>query len=173
MHSEFGAEKVRARTTMYKTTLYEVISLNSVNYTELKSFCHSKGQNWYHVILVPRARCPIFKYEATKLLCEEGIKQVCTRNKIDLFTYEVMPDHVHLFISCPPRKSVLKICAIIKGGTSYYIRDKMPSLKRYPRLWSRGIFYRSVGNVSAEAVRNYIDNSKGNCWRRTRDMQEG
>ena len=145
--------------------------MNSVN-SELKSLSHSKGQNWYHVIIVPRARYPVFKYESTKKLCEEGIRQVCLNNKIELFTYEVMPDHVHLFISCPPRKSILKMCAIIKGGSSHYIREKMPSLQRYPRLWSRGIFYRSVGNVSAEAIRNYIDSSSGNQWKATRDMQE-
>jgi putative transposase len=144
--------------------------MNSVS-SELKSLSHSKGQNWYHVILVPRARCPVFRFEATRKLCQEGIEQVCKRHKIDLFTHEVMPDHVHLFISCPARRSILKMCAIIKGGTSHYIRSAMPSLRRYPRLWSRGIFFRSVGNVSAEAVKNYIDNSKGNQWRRTREMQ--
>ena len=145
--------------------------MNSVN-SELKSLSHSKGQNWCHVILVPRARCPVFKYEATKNLCEEAIRKVCKDNEIDLFTHEIMSDHVHLFISCPPRKSILRICALIKGGTSHYIREKMPSLRRYPRLWSRGVFYRSVGNVSASAVRNYIDNSRGNQWKKTREMQE-
>jgi putative transposase len=140
--------------------------------SELKSLSHSKGQNWYHLVLVPRARYSVFKYKATKKLCEEGLKWTCERNNIDLFTCEIMPDHVHLFISCPPRKSILKISAIIKGGSSYYIRDKMPSLRRYPRLWSKGIFYRSVGNVSAKAIRNYIDNSKGNQWEKTRRMQE-
>ena len=145
--------------------------MNSVN-SELKSLSHSKGQNWYHVILVPRARYPVFQYELTKKLCEEGIKQTCVNNKIDLFTHEVMPDHVHLFVSCPPRKPILKICGIIKGGSSHHLREKMPSLKRYPRLWSRGVFYRSVGNVSAEAVKNYIDNSRSNQWNKTSEMQE-
>ena len=146
--------------------------MNSVNFMELKSFSHSKGQNWYHVIIIPRARCPIFKYELTKQLCEESLVKVCNHHKIDLFSFEVMPDHVHLFISCPPRKSILKMCAIIKGGTSYYIRSEMPSLRRYPRLWSRGVFYRSVGNVSATSIKNYIENSRGNQWRKTRGMQE-
>ncbi|MBU4300738.1 MAG: IS200/IS605 family transposase [Nanoarchaeota archaeon] len=140
--------------------------------SDLKSCSHSKGQNWYHVIIIPRARYPVFRYEPTKRLCEEGIKQVCKNNCIDLFTFEVMPDHVHLFISCPPRKSILRICAVIKGGTFHYIRDKMPSLQRYLRLWSRGVFYRSIGSVSADAVKNYIDNSKGNQWKKTREMQE-
>ena len=145
--------------------------MNSEN-NELKSLSHSKGQNWYHVIIIPRARYPVFRYETAKQFCEEGLKQTCHNNKIELKTYEVMPDHVHLFISCPPRKSILKICGIIKGGTSHYIREKIPSLQRYVRLWSKGVFYRSVGNVSAEAIKNYIDNSKGNQWKKTREMQE-
>ena len=146
--------------------------MNSVNSNELKSFSHSKGQNWYHVIIIPRARCPVFRFEATKRLCEEALGEVSKRHKIEIFGYQVMPDHVHIFISCPPRKSILRMCAIIKGGSSFYIRSKMPSLRRYPRLWSRGVFYRSVGNVSAESIENYIKNSKGNNWCRTRDMQE-
>lgn len=141
------------------------------NYDELKSFSHAKGQNWYHVIVIPRARCPVFKYEATRQPCEEGLEETCRNNKIDLFTYEAMPDHVHIFISCLPRKSILRICAIIKGGTSYFIRSKMLSLRRYPRLWSRGVFYRSVGNVSAHAIRNYIDNSPSNQWNKTSEMK--
>ena len=142
------------------------------NNNELKSFSHSKGQNWYHIIIVPRARCAVFRYEITKRLCEEGLELVCRNNDIDLFTYEVMADHVHVFISCPPRKSILKICAILKGGTSHYIRSNMIALKKYPRLWSRGVFYRSVGNVSAQAIRNYIDNSEKNQWTKTFEMQE-
>ena len=138
--------------------------MNSVNYGKLKSLAHSKGQNWYHVILVPRGRCPVFRYQSTKQVCEDALKWVCQRHGIEVFTFEVMPDHVHLFISCPPRKSILQVCGVIKGGSSYFIRSQMPSLKRYPALWSRGIFYRSVGAVSAETVRNYIDNSSGNQW---------
>jgi len=75
--------------------------VNSGNYGELKSLSHSKGQNKYHIIIVPRARYPVFKYQKTKELCGEGLKETCKRNKIDLFTYEVMPDYVHIFISCP------------------------------------------------------------------------
>ena len=138
--------------------------MNSVNFSELKSLSHGKGQSWYHLILVPRARCPVFKYEFSKKVCDEAIVSVCKQHAIDLFTFEVMPDHVHLFISCPPRLSIARLYAIIKGGTSYYVRSKMPWLKRYPALWSRGAFFRSVGNVSAETVRKYIDESPGNQW---------
>jgi putative transposase len=132
----------------------------------IKRFAHSVGQNWYHLVLVPKARCSVFKYELTKELAERAIEEVCTRHKIDLFAKEVMPDHVHLFVSCPPDYSVRRLFRIIKGGTSFCIRRDQPVLKKYKSLWNRGMMYRSIGSVSADTVKHYIQNS--NSWSRTK-----
>ena len=130
--------------------------------SELKRFSHSVGQNWYHVVLIPRGRYPVFEQAHQRDLALQSIDWICARHTIDLFTKEVMEDHVHLFVSCPPDYSIRKMIQIIKGGTSYYIRKHHPSLKKYKALWSKGYMYRSVGAVSAETVRRYIDES--NTW---------
>ena len=130
--------------------------------SELKKFSHSIGQSWYHVVLIPRARYPVFEQAHQRDLAIKAIDWICARHKIDLFTKEVMEDHVHLFVSCPPDYSIRRMIQIIKGGTSYYIRKNHPSLKKYPALWSKGYMYRSVGNVTAETVKKYIDDS--NKW---------
>jgi putative transposase len=135
-----------------------MVSVNS----NIKAFGHSIGQNWYHVVLVPKGRYPVFAQEHQRNLAVESLNWVCCRHNIDLFTQEVMDDHVHLFVSCPPHYSIRKMVQIIKGGTSYYIRKNHPSLKKYKSLWSKGFMYRSVGSVSADVVRRYIDNS--NSW---------
>lgn len=129
---------------------------------ELKKFSHSVGQNWYHIVLIPRARYPVFKNEYQRELAIKAINWVCSNHKLDLFAKEIMEDHVHLFISCPPDYSIRKLVGIIKGGTSYYIRKNHPPLKKYPALWSNGFMYRSVGSVSAELVEHYI--KKSNKW---------
>src|SRR3989338_4265150 len=139
--------------------------MNSVN-SEIKRFSHNIGQNWYHVVLVTKKRGKIFQWEATKLIAEKSFDWICERHKIDIFTKEVMPDHVHLFVSCPPSMSIRKLFQILKGGSSYYIRREYPSLRKYPHLWNRGTMYRSIGSVSAETVRHYIKNS--NNWSRTK-----
>lgn len=130
--------------------------------SELKRFSHSVGQNWYHVVLIPRGRYPLFEQAHQRDLAIKAIDWICERHKIDMFTKEVMEDHVHLFVSCPPDYSIRKMIQIIKGGTSYYIRKHHPSLKKYKALWSKGYMYRSVGHVTAEIVRRYIDES--NKW---------
>jgi putative transposase len=139
--------------------------MNSVN-SDIKRFAHNKGQNWYHLVLVPKARCPVFQWKATKELAEKAIDEICFRHNIDLFAKEIMPDHVHLFVSCPPDYSIRKMFRIIKGGVSFYIRKNQPSLKRYKHLWNRGTMYRSIGSVNAETVKHYIQNS--NNWSKTK-----
>ena len=147
---------------------YEVDKMNSVN-IEIKRFAHSIGQNWYHVVLVTKGRYSIFQWIKIKEIADKAFDLVCKNHKIELFTKEVMPDHVHLFISCPPDYSIRKLFKILKGGSAFYIRKEYPSLKKYKHLWNRGTMYRSIGSVSSETVKNYIKNS--NSWSRTKQRK--
>ena len=147
---------------------YEVYKMGSVS-SDIKRFAHSIGQNWYHVVLVTKKRGKIFQWKETKAIAEKAFEWICERHKIGLFTKEVMPDHVHLFVSCPPDYSVRKLFKILKGGSSYYIRKEYPSLKKYEHIWNRGTMYRSVGSVTSETVRFYIENS--NNWLRAKQKE--
>jgi len=147
---------------------YEVDKMNSVS-SDIKKFAHSLGQNWYHIVLVTKKRGKIFQWEETKTIAEKAFEWICKRHNIDLFTKEVMSEHVHLFVSCPPNFSVRKLFRILKGGSSYYIRQEYPSLKKYKHLWNRGTMYRSSGSVSSETVKHYIENS--NNWSRTKQTK--
>jgi putative transposase len=142
--------------------------MNSVN-SEIKRFAHSIGQNWYHIVLVCKARYPVFKRKEVKEIAEKAFDFVCTKHGIDIFTKEVMPEHVHLFVACPPNYSVRKLSRILKGASSFYIRSEWPSLRKYPHLWNRGIMYRSIGSVSAETIRRYIE--KSNDWSKTKQKK--
>ena len=123
----------------------------------LDKFSHSLGQNWYHIVLIPKKRYAIFQWPQIKNTANEAFEFVCNNHNIKIFTKEIMDDHVHLFVSCPPEFSVRKLLQILKGGTSYFIRNKHPSLKRYKSLWNNGGMYRSLGSVSAAVVKNYIE----------------
>ena len=122
----------------------------------LKSFSHKVGQNWYHVVLVPMRRNPVFRQDNQRQLMNAAIDWICERHHINLFAKEVMDDHVHIFVSCPSQYSIAKTIRVIKGGTSYFIRSKHPPLKRCISFWSKGGMFRSVGSVSAEVVQEYI-----------------
>lgn len=130
--------------------------------SSLKKFSHSIEQNWFHIVLIPKKRCPVFQFPKTKFLAEEAFDVVCKQHDIEIFTKEVMEDHVHLFVDCPPYCGIRQLIRILKGGTSLYIRKKYPTLKRYRHLWSSGYMYRSISNVTADTVEKYILTS--NVW---------
>ncbi len=132
------------------------------NDISLKKFTHSIGQNWFNIVIIPKKRYPVFQYEQIKLLAKEAFQVVCKNHKIEIFEFEVMEDHVHLFVDCPPDYGIRQLIRIIKGGTSFYIRNNYPSLKRYSHLWSSGYMYRSISNVTADTIQKYIRES--NIW---------
>ena len=74
---------------------------------------------------------------------------------------EVMPDHVHLFVSADPTDAPQHLANQFKGYTSRLLREKYPHLcSQLPSLWSRSYYIGSVGQVSEETIRQYIENQK-------------
>ena len=122
----------------------------------LKKYRHSIGQNWYHIVLVTKMRGRIFQWQATRAIALEVIPEVCAKHNIELYRHEVMDNHVHLFLACPPDMPIRRMLRLIKGASSFHIRRRFPSLKKYKHLWNRGAMYRSIGAVSADVVDRYI-----------------
>lgn len=74
---------------------------------------------------------------------------------------EIMPDHVHLFVKTTPTTSPHFIVQQLKGYTSRVLRQEFPSLKsRLPSLWTRSYYCESVGHISEETIRKYIEEQK-------------
>lgn len=69
---------------------------------------------------------------------------------------EVMPDHVHLFISIPITLSISKVVQQLKGYSSYITRKQL-KLYKYKGFWSSGYFCESVGHISQDTIKKYID----------------
>ena len=81
--------------------------------------------------------------------------------QVALEAMEVMLDHVHLFISADPTDAPQRLANQFKGYTSRLLREKYPHLRsRLPSLWSRSYYIGSVGQVSEETIRQYIENQK-------------
>ena len=73
---------------------------------------------------------------------------------------EVMPDHVHLFLNCPPTLSPSDAMFWLKGYTSSTLRKKYPHLERMSSLWTRSYFVSTAGNVSSATIQRYIAEQK-------------
>ncbi len=81
---------------------------------------------------------------------------------VEIVQMEVMPDHVHLFVKTDPTNSPHFIVNQLKSYTSRVLREEFPFLKsRLPSLWTRSYYCESVGDISEESIRKYIEDQKG------------
>ncbi len=128
----------------------------------LKHTRHSVGQNAQHLVWKPYMAKPIFKNLHFKKVCKGSLCMIAMQYGIKIYELQVMPDHIHLFVELPNTMSVSKALQIFKGISSRILRRNFSYLcHNMPRLWSRGKFARSVGNVSFDVIQNYIASSQG------------
>ena len=79
----------------------------------------------------------------------------------EVLDMEVMPDHVHLILDVNPKVGIFTVVSRIKGYTSHELRKEFPSLThRLPTLWTQSKFISSVGAVTLEVVKKYIEEQK-------------
>ena len=114
----------------------------------------------YHVVFCPKFRRPVLE-EAIGERIKEIAPAYCESLGCQIMDLEVMPEHVHMLIDIPPTYAPRNLIARLKGFLSHELRIEFPRLKsRLPSLWSRSCFISSVGAVSLEVVKRYIDNQK-------------
>src|SRR6266702_1235745 len=113
----------------------------------------------YHFVWVTKYRYPILRGETAERV-RDIIRQVCASREITILKGHVSGDHVHLMVSAPPTMSPAQIAQFIKGVSSRQLQDEFPLLKkRYwgQHLWAPGYFCGTVGAVTEEQLKAYID----------------
>ena len=115
----------------------------------------------YHIIFCPKYRSKVLTDGIDERL-KEIIRELEKEGDFTIIEMEVMPDHVHLLLDCSLYKSPIEIVKHIKWQSAHILRKEFPSLKRrLPNMWTRSAFISTVGTVSMENAKEYIQNQKG------------
>lgn len=115
----------------------------------------------YHFIWCPKYRRPVLVEDVEKRL-KKLLKERAKEIGIEIVQMEVMPDHIHLFAKAKPTASPHWIVQQLKGYTSRVLRQEFPKLRsRLPSLWTRSYYVESVGHISEETIKRYIEEQKG------------
>ena len=108
--------------------------------------------------------CPARRRKILAGALEKDLRELLTAKSAELgceiLAMEIMPDHVHLFLNCPPTLSPSDAMFWLKGQTSRILREKYPSLQRMPSMWTRSFFVSTAGNVSSATIQKYIAEQK-------------
>jgi len=130
--------------------------------SEFRKGSHTVYDIQYHIIWITKYRYKVLTgkiAERTRELLRHG----CDSQGITIIRGSVSPDHVHMLISSPPRLSPSKILQYLKGRSSKLLQEEFSELrKRYwgQHLWATGYFCRTVGAVTDEMIKAYIEQQR-------------
>ena len=127
--------------------------------SSVKRTSHAVYDLKYHMVWVPKYRKMILKGDLSKRV-REVFAEIAERYEFEIDTMEVKEDHVHLFLSVPPRYSPAGVVQIIKSISAKVVFKEFPEVKKQlwrGEFWSDGYFVRSVGDrVTSEIIGRYI-----------------
>ena len=127
--------------------------------SSVKRTKHAVYDTKYHLVWIPKYRKRIFNREIAEY-CKQVFQEIAEEFEFEIDTMEVMKDHVHLFLSAPPRYSPARIVQIMKSISAKQVFKRFPHLKDIlwnRKFWSDGYFVRTVGDkVTAEVIQRYI-----------------
>ncbi len=114
----------------------------------------------YHIVFCPKYRRSLLVGDIKDRM-QEIIDEVADANNWEIIAQEIMPDHVHLFVSADTRTKPEIVVKRFKGRMSRYLRKEFPELLKMPTLWTRSYFLSSAGNVSSSTITRYIEQQWG------------
>jgi len=122
---------------------------------------HSVWECKYHIVFVPKYRRKSM-YSAIRKDLGLIFKRLVQQKECALEEGKIMPDHVHMLLSIPPKYSVSHVVGFIKGKSAIAIaREYRGRTKNFAgeRFWARGYFVSTVGRDEA-LIRDYIQNQE-------------
>ena len=124
---------------------------------QVNSLNHSRWECKYHVVFIPKCRRKALFGHIRQDLGE--IFHALARQRESLIEEgHVMPDHVHMMISMPPKYAVSQVIGYIKGKSAIHIsRTYLGRRQNFPgqHFWARGYFVSTVG-PDEQVIREYI-----------------
>ena len=118
---------------------------------------HTKWLCKYHIVFTPKYRRKAI-YGQYKESIGKILRQLCSYKGVELIEGHLMPDHIHMLVSIPPKYSVSQFMGYLKGKSSLMIFDKHANLKYKfgnRHFWSEGYYVSTVG-LNEATIRKYI-----------------
>ena len=127
---------------------------------EIKRTSHAVYDTKYHLVWTPKYRKWILRGDVRERV-KELFGEIAKNHEFEIDKMEVADDHVHIFLSWPPRYSIARVVGMLKSISGSVIFKEHPEVKRElwgGEFWEDGYFVRTVGDeVTTEIIRRYIE----------------
>jgi putative transposase len=121
------------------------------------SLSHTKWMCKYHIVFIPKYRRKVI-YHKLRADIQGYIRDLCKWKGVEIIEGHMMPDHIHLLLSIPPKQSISSFMGYLKGKSSMMIFKDHANL-RYKfgnsNFWATGYYVSTVG-LNEATIRKYI-----------------
>lgn len=127
------------------------------------SLAHTKWMCKYHIVFTPKYRRKII-YNQYKEDLRDILKQLCNYKGVEIIEGHLMPDHVHMLVSIPPKLSVAGFMGYLKGKSALMMFDRHANLKYKfgnRHFGSEGYYVSTVG-LNEDTIKKYIQEQEKN-----------
>ena len=123
---------------------------------EWESLAHVRWDCKYHVVIIPKYRRKVL-YGNLRRQVGVILRELCRQKGVELLEGQLMPDHVHMCLSIPPKYSVAHVIGFLKGKSAVRVHRELLHERRMTGLhfWATGYSVSTVG-LDEERVRRYI-----------------
>ena len=122
---------------------------------------HTKWMCKYHIVFTPKYRRKMI-YNQLKMDIRDILKQLCSYKGVEIIEGHIMPDHIHMLVSIPPKMSVSSFMGYLKGKSALMIFDRHANLKYKfgnRHFWSEGYYVSTVG-LNEATIKKYIQDQE-------------
>ncbi len=126
-----------------------------------ESLKHTTWDCKYHVVFIPKCRRKVV-YQGIRQELGTVFRSLAEQWECKVEEGHLMPDHVHMLLSVPPKYSVSNVMGFIKGKSAIHIARVYAGRRRNfvgQHFWARGYWVSTIGKNEA-AVRQYIQNQE-------------
>jgi len=120
---------------------------------DTKSTRHSRYHIYYHLVWIPKYRRKILE-EPVRSRLEIILREIAKEKGLEVSGLEIMPDHIHLFVSSPPQNSPSLLINWFKGISSRLYNHRFKDSRIQ---WTNAYYVGTAGTVSKETIQKYIE----------------
>lgn len=121
------------------------------------SLAHTKWLCKHHIVFTPKYRRKA-PYDQYRKDLGEILRRLCMWKGVEIIEGHLMPGHVHMLVSIPPKLSVPGFMGYLKGKSSLLMFDRHANL-RYKfgnrKFWAEGCCVSTVG-LNESTIRRCI-----------------
>ena len=122
-----------------------------------ESLSHTRWECKYHIVFIPKCRRKTLYGQLRKHL-GDVFRQLAGQRESRIEEGHLMPDHVHMLVSIPPKYAVSQVVGFIKGKSAIHLARVYGERKRNfvgQHFWARGFYVSTVGRDES-VIREYI-----------------